>query len=358
MRLQKARAHLFDRVVAAREQNAQAAIVRRQRHEVGKRVARCLLEQALDAFDKDDLAILRTEDGAKFRPVRRHLRGGQRGVQMRLREFLDAKAKQEMIQGEHADGVLAHGRLAAAGRSHHEHDLSVLERVEDFLHECRASQMKIAPERRAYCAQDGFGVIAKRLEHAAVVGADHAVARQRGGGQVIAAQAATGNHRRARLYDQLVPGSAGARHGVSVRRREGEHAPDVRFRLSRRAVEVEAQHVESAQERPDVGCRDEFSFDVADDFLQLAAVAHGRVGDEAFGGEPLLELDAATRRPRAIEEPDEVLEKRIRTAQRDKREAVVVLRKVRGVARLYLTLDPACGPRWIAQVTSRVGTGG
>ena len=89
--------------------------------------------------------------------------------------------------------------------------------------------------------------------------------------------------------------------------------------------------MESAQERPDVGCRDEFSFDVADDFLQLAAVAHRRVGDEAFGGKPLLELDAATRGPRAIEEPDEVLEKRLRTAQRDKREAVVFLRKVRGV---------------------------
>ena len=152
MRLQKARAHLFDRVVAAREQNAQAAVVRRQRHEVGKRVARCLLEQALDAFHKDDLAILRTKDGAKSRPVRRHLRGGQRGVQMRLREFLDAKAKQEMITGEYADGVLAHGRLAAAGRSGHEHDLSVLKRIEGVLHECRAWQMKIVPELRAYCA--------------------------------------------------------------------------------------------------------------------------------------------------------------------------------------------------------------
>ena len=108
----KSRAYLFDRVVAAREQNAQAAVVRRQRHEVGKRVARCLLKQALDAFDKDDLAVLRAEDSAKFRPVRRYLRVGQRGVQMRLREFFDAKAKQEMIQGEQADGVLAHGRLA------------------------------------------------------------------------------------------------------------------------------------------------------------------------------------------------------------------------------------------------------
>ena len=68
------------------------------------------------------------------------------------------------------------------------------------------------------------------------------------------------------------------------------------------------QHVQSAQERPDVDCRDESSFDVADDLLQFAAVTHGRAGDEAFGGEPLLELNAATRGPRAIEEPDEVLE--------------------------------------------------
>ena len=157
-------------------------------------------------------------------------------------------------------------------------------------------------------------MIAKRLEHAPFVRPDDAVARQRGGGQVIAAQAATDNHRPARLYDQLVPGSAGARLGVSVRRREGEHAPNVRFGLSRRAVEVEAQHVESAQERPDVGCRDGFSFDIADDLLQLATVAHGLLGDEALGGESLLELDAATGGPRAIEEPDEVLEKRIRTA--------------------------------------------
>ena len=241
MRLQKARAHLFDRVVAAREHNAQAAVVGRQRHEVRKRVARCLLKQALDAFYKDDLAVLRTEDRAKFRPVRRHLRGAQRGVQMRLCEFLDAKAKQEMIRGEHADGVLAHGRLAAASRSGHEHDLSALERVENLLNESSAWQMKIVPEPRAYSAQDRFGVIGKRLEHAAFVPTDHVVARQRGSGQVIAAQAATGYHRRARLYDQFVPGSAGARLGVSVRRREGEHAPDVRFRLSRRAVEVEAQ---------------------------------------------------------------------------------------------------------------------
>src|SRR5207247_319808 len=82
--------------------------------EDGKRVARGLLEQALGALDEDDLAVLRAENGAKLRPVRRHLRGGQRGVQMRLREFLDAEAKQEMIQGEHADGVLAHGGFAAA----------------------------------------------------------------------------------------------------------------------------------------------------------------------------------------------------------------------------------------------------
>ena len=157
-------------------------------------------------------------------------------------------------------------------------------------------------------------MIAKRLEHAPFVRPDDAVARQRGGGQVIAAQAATGNHRPARLYDQLVPGSAGARLGVSVRRREGEHAPNVRFRLSRRAVEVEAQHVESAQERPDVGCRDGFSLDIADDLFQLVAVAHGSCGNEAFGGEPLLELDAVTRSPRAIEQSDVVLEKRIRTA--------------------------------------------
>ena len=89
--------------------------------------------------------------------------------------------------------------------------------------------------------------------------------------------------------------------------------------------------MQSAQERPDVGWRDEFSFDVADDFLQFAAVAHGRAGDEAFSGETLFELATATRGPRAIEEPGEVLEKRIRTAQRDKGEAVVILRKVRGV---------------------------
>ena len=67
MRLQEARAHLLDGVVAAREDDAQAAVVRGQRHEVGKGVARCLLEQALDAFDEDDLAVLRAEDGAKPR---------------------------------------------------------------------------------------------------------------------------------------------------------------------------------------------------------------------------------------------------------------------------------------------------
>src|SRR5207244_2307443 len=93
----------------------------------------------------------------------------------------------------------------------------------------------------------------------------------------------------------------------------------------------EAHHMQSAQERPNVGCRNGLGFDVANNSLQFAAVAHRRVGDEAFRTEPLLELGAVTRGTRAIEQADEVLQKSIRAAQRDEREAVVFLREMRAV---------------------------
>ena len=44
LRLQEARAHLFDRIVATREDDAHTAIVRRERNKVAERVARGLLK--------------------------------------------------------------------------------------------------------------------------------------------------------------------------------------------------------------------------------------------------------------------------------------------------------------------------
>jgi hypothetical protein len=76
--------------------------------------------------------MLGREDGTKLRPVRGHLRSGQRGVEVRLREFLDTKPKQEMIRGEHANDVLADRGFAAAGRPRDEHNLSILSASSTF----------------------------------------------------------------------------------------------------------------------------------------------------------------------------------------------------------------------------------
>ena len=48
---------------------------------------------------------------------------------MRLCEFLGAKIKLEMIQGEDADGILDHGGFATSSRTRYKHNLSSLQCV-------------------------------------------------------------------------------------------------------------------------------------------------------------------------------------------------------------------------------------
>jgi hypothetical protein len=110
--LQETHAHLFDRIVATREDDAYAAVVRGQRHEVAERVARGLLEQALHALDEDDLTALRREDGPEGGGIRRNVGGGERPVEMRLCEFVDTKAEGEVIPREERDGTFVTRRLA------------------------------------------------------------------------------------------------------------------------------------------------------------------------------------------------------------------------------------------------------
>src|SRR5262249_39122467 len=144
--LQEARAYLFDRIVAAREDDPCRDIVACQGHKVAEGVARRPFEQPLDALDKNDLAALRGKNGAHRRGIRRHLRGEQRGVEMRLREFLDSETKNEMRGREGRDGVFANRGLAAAGGTCDEDDLDILERVENLLDEPGPLEMEIVPD--------------------------------------------------------------------------------------------------------------------------------------------------------------------------------------------------------------------
>jgi hypothetical protein len=63
------------------------------------------------------------------------LRGGQGGVEVRLREVLDAESEQEVVLSEDIDGVLADSGLAAASGTGDQHDLRRLERIEHLLHQ-------------------------------------------------------------------------------------------------------------------------------------------------------------------------------------------------------------------------------
>ena len=89
-------------------------------------------------------------------------------------------------------------------------------------------------------------------------------------------------------------------------------------------MQVEAQDVEHTQERPQIFGDDARSFQFANDVAELVALMDGLLRDETVERQPPLEFFAIGRAPRAVEQPDEILEKRIRAAQRDEHEAVVL----------------------------------
>jgi len=110
--------------------------------------------------------------------------------------------------------------------------------------------------------------------------------------------------------------------------------------------------VEHPQERPQVFGDDGRSFQSADDAAELVTLVDGLLRDETVERQPPLEFFAVGRAPRAVEQPDEILEKRIRASQRDEHEAVVL-----GIERVgLLEIPPEVANGLLAFVV--VGTDG
>ena len=158
-RLQKARPHLIDRIVATREDDVQTMVFRRQCHEIAERITRSLFEQALNAFDQDDLTTLCREDRGKRLGSRLNLPGVQRRVDMGMGEFLHPEAEDEVILREKRDNVLTNCGLPAACRPGYEYYLDGFQCAEHVLHETGALQVTVLPDRRADSAEDRGGVL-------------------------------------------------------------------------------------------------------------------------------------------------------------------------------------------------------
>ncbi|MNV61181.1 hypothetical protein D3C71_1536790 [compost metagenome] len=90
----------------------------------------------------------------------------------------------------------------------------------------------------------------------------------------------------------------------------------MRLGLARGGVQVEAQDVQHAQEGPKVFGGDGHPFQFADDLAKLLALMDGLLRDKTVEGQPSFELLAASRASGAVEQPDEILEERVRAAQR------------------------------------------
>ena len=193
-----------------------AAVVAREGHEVAESVARGLLEQALDALDEDDLRPCAARMARRVGGIGRHLGGMQRGVEVRLREFLNPEAKGEMVWREDRDGVLADRGLAAAGRPRDEHDLSVVERLEDSGRARRAADGKLLPNVARMVAQRHARVVLERAEDLrslVPIGVPSRAAAGRSSRRRVRAC----KHRGARLGDKGVPRGSSRGDGIAFR---------------------------------------------------------------------------------------------------------------------------------------------
>jgi hypothetical protein len=81
--------------------------------------------------------------------------------------------------------------------------------------------------------------------------------------------------------------------------------------------------VQHAQEGPQVFAGDGRAFQRADDPAELVALVDGLFRNEAVERQPPLELFAVGSAPRALEQADEIIEKRVGAAQSDEDEAIV-----------------------------------
>lgn len=90
----------------------------------------------------------------------------------------------------------------------------------------------------------------------------------------------------------------------------------MRLGLARGGMQVEAQDVLHAQEGPQCFGGDGRPFQRADDLAKLVALMDGLLRDKSVEGQPSFELLAVGRASGAVEQPDEILEERVRSAQR------------------------------------------
>ena len=98
----------------------------------------------------------------------------------------------------------------------------------------------------------------------------------------------------------------------------------MRLGLARGGVQVKAQDMQHAQEGAQVFGSDGRSLQCAYDLAKLVALVDGLLRNEPIERQPPLELFAVNRAPRAVEQADEVFEKRVRAAQRDEDEAIML----------------------------------
>ena len=144
-------------------------------------------------------------------------------------------------------------------------------------------------------------MIAERPQHALLICAYWGVSVLQRCRQIGPAEAPGFGHRRARDAKQFVPRGGSASHRIPIGHGMSKEAFDVGFGLTRRAVQVEAQHVQHAQERPEIRRPHRLAFEVADDLPQFPAIMDGLLGNESVSREPLVELGGGARCARTIQ---------------------------------------------------------
>ena len=208
--------------------------------------------------------------------------------------------------------------------SGHEHDLGRLQRVEHFLHERGALQVKVRADGRADSAKNEAGVILEGEEDALLVRADRRVALLQfapAGRPDASCAPRTWQcwRRQARSFQE----TRCRANGVALGHRVGQEALDVRFRLTRGAIKVQAQHMQHAKERPDVGRRDGVPSTSPMIFRSSPQYWTALSEIKPFVASRLLELCAVAGRAGAVEKTHEMLEECFGAPQRDKNEAVI-----------------------------------
>ena len=95
------------------------------------------------------------------------------------------------------------------------------------------------------------------------------------------------------------------------------------FGLPCGGLKVQTQQMKYAQKWPDVGGGDGLCLKLADDLLQFATITDRCFRDETLRRQPSLELRPVTRRARAVEKANEMLQEGVGSAQSDEDEAIL-----------------------------------